>query len=286
MDAERAGRRPTGVEAAAMVAGLAATLGAFLYYFGWARTTALSHQVGIPQDVLSFGTYDYMLRGVSSTVRPLGLIILLIFAIYTLHRALWTSPSHSEVARLERVALRSIETAALCLGLSLVLVFPYLGRPTSVGLALVLVGLLLRMVRRFSPATERSLAGPERVLLVTATIFVAIWTTTIYANYQGTLDARQLETELNSLGDGADVGALPTVALYSKSDLGIENITQIQVYEMTGPNSFFHYQYRGLYSLSNRNGRSILLYRGWRRGLPVVVLERSDELRLEYSGRP
>jgi hypothetical protein len=221
--------QPSGLETVAALTGLATISSALLYFFGWMRITAVSYQIGLPQDILSFGAYDYILRGVSSTVRPLGLIALLFFSTYTLHRAIWRQPLDPEVVRLERLALRLIELLALSVGLLIVLIFPDVERYSSIGLGIVLAGLLLRIVRRYSARSGNSPGRLEGVLLLATTIFVATWTTASYVGYLGKLDAQRFEDKLELGQDRRDIGELPSVTVYSKDDLDFSNNVGVQV---------------------------------------------------------
>jgi len=76
------------IEIIGTAAALTTSLAALLYYFGWARTSALYSYFGVTQDLLDFGTRDYLLRSVNSAVRPLGFVLALAAVAVPVHRVL------------------------------------------------------------------------------------------------------------------------------------------------------------------------------------------------------
>ena len=44
---------------------------ALLYYFGWARTSAEAHALGLDDSLFGYSTQDYILRSISSMYWPL-----------------------------------------------------------------------------------------------------------------------------------------------------------------------------------------------------------------------
>jgi hypothetical protein len=73
------------LETLASVGGLAGLLGALLYYFGWARTSATFAYFGVGVETLNLSFQDYLLRSVQAAYWPLIVVGLLGLAALSVH---------------------------------------------------------------------------------------------------------------------------------------------------------------------------------------------------------
>jgi hypothetical protein len=259
------------------IAGATTLVGALLFYFGWARSSATFSYFGIEADVLGLSFQDYLLRSVRSTYQPLlGLTVAALGAV-ALHRLLAGSPGAFPVG----VAFLTFGSISVLFGLlstlrvvTLRVDWPLVPVAYLAGAVLVVYGTGLMMAVEGLVSPDSTAVGVSRHPLVAGVILLlAFWVVSSYAGYRGTAVAEQITGQLDRR---------PSVVVLSEKDLRLHG-SGVHVERIQGVDSNFAYCYSGLRFLIRSGGRQFLLPEHWRRGRdPVIVLNEDESTRFEY----
>jgi hypothetical protein len=262
---------------------------ALMFYFGWARSDAQAHYMGLDVSLFGYSTQDYVLRSIKLLYIPL-----LITAALALG---WLSLHHHIVGALgrptSRPALRTAGRAAVGVG-----VVVAVGAAFAVTLNQALAPLVMPLVLAAGTATAAYggwLAGtagvPDparptsppwqgalRTLLVGSVITLALfWEVSNYAGVVGRGYAVQLSRSINTL---------PRATAFSPAPLGIQapGVHEERLDVDSGAGDEPRYRITGLRFLVRSGGRIFLLHDQWtpHRGT-VIVLPDNDQVRWQFS---
>ncbi|MGV1010240.1 MAG: hypothetical protein ACOYBY_16810 [Dermatophilaceae bacterium] len=179
-----------------------------LYYFGWARFSAILSAFNVPFRLMRYEPNEYVLASVSAVFYPMLTAIILLLA--------WLIVSHLLVRRYA-VLRRAVKPAALIGGLlglaaavlSLLHVFPRTEFPWEpISLALGLIAL--------SWYVQQASSNPPVPLLIWTVagivILLTFWWIALYGQYRGAQSAEAIQR---------DVNALPRVSFSTREPLGL-----------------------------------------------------------------
>lgn len=274
---------------------------ALLYYFGWARTSAEAHALGLDDTLFGFSTGDYVLRSISSMFWALfvGVVSLLIGLLA--HGAVTaflnkpggggqlSSGGHLSSLRLRFVRVLSGALAALglmSLGLGIAgarVVHPSrfvsLGAPVAVTLSVVLLSYAVYTFGRYVWRHRAGMAGAELQTfaplawtLVTVLLILSVfWSVSHYAGVKGV----DLAIAANRL-----IPDQPSVVIYSAKRLDLQ--PPVVETAIGDEHSAYHYMYRGI-KLLFRSDRQYFLRPSDPGDPRNIVLAESSDLRLEFS---
>lgn len=267
-----------------------ALLTALLFYFGWARSSALYRAFGVDQSLLGFSTLDYLMRSLPVAFEPLRWSLVVVLAAGWLHfvvtRWLKQRPEDTRTLTARRVVWLVVIMGLLALSSGPVtLALGYLDRQSTlrlilpfswmVGVALIGYSFYLGMHFGSRPtAITPGLYQTSLAVVAALVVFGLFWTVSLWADQVGQWSARDIAAHLDDL---------PSVVVYSQRPLNIDatgvNVTQISQLE-----NAYQYRYTGLKFLIRSNERYFLLPVGWSEREPVtIVLLDEDHIRLEVS---
>ena len=263
---------------------------ALLYYFGWARTSAQAHAMGLDDSLFGYSTQDYILRSISSMFWPLfiGAGVLLAGLVLQAAATSWFDAT-SDRRRLRQARLLAAGLAvAGCVLLSLGILgervrhpsrFVSLYAPVAVTLAIVAFAYAAHLFGRYGPHLgnaqfDRETIGlaPLAWSLVVVLLFLSLfWSVSHYAGVRGVDLAVQAE---------AAIPRQPSVTLYSAKRLYLE--PPVVETRLPDANAEYQYRYTGL-KLLFRSEHNYFL-RPSDPGDPrnIIIAERPD-LRFEFS---
>lgn len=269
----------TAVDASSPVKGLQGTVRALLsvvapttlvvgllFYFGWARTSAQAHALGLDDTLFGYSTQDYILNSVSSMYWPLfiGAIALLVGLLA--HGLISAWLDDQELARRVHAA-RVIAFVSLGLGvLALILGaigasvdrptrFVSLAAPLSITVGIVLVAyaahIWLRYVDR--PTTTGYGAQVTRLAPLAWSVLAALlllslfWSVSHYAGVRGVDLALEAERRL---------ALQPNVTIYSHDRLSLDE--PVEEARLSDADAAYRFRYSGLKLLFRSQGNYFL----------------------------
>jgi hypothetical protein len=269
---------------------------ALMFYFGWARSDAQAHYMGLDVSLFGYSTQDYVLRSIKLLYIPLLVIAALALG--------WLSLHHHIVGALgrpsSRPALRAAGRTAVGIGLAVAI-----GGALAVTLNPALAPLVMPLVlaagtataayggwlagAACDPDTERPTSPPWqgalRTLLVGSVITLALfWEVSNYAGVVGRSYALQIS---KSLQTSTSITAPPRATAFSATPLGIQapGVHEERLNVDPGADKDQpRYRITGLRFLVRSGGRMFLLHDGWtpQRGTVIVVPD-NDQVRWQFS---
>src|SRR4029077_11446384 len=148
-----------------------------LYYFGWARTSAEAHQLGLDDSLFGFSTQDYILRSISSMYWPLFIGAAAVLVGLFIHGVV-TATLDSTDSPTSRVHL----ARGLWIG------------SASVGLVLLVLGAV--GARDRTPTRFVSLTAP---IAVTVSIVFLAYAAHLFARYEPRFSSSPADLQARSL---------------------------------------------------------------------------------------
>jgi len=264
---------------------------ALLYYFGWARTNAEAHALGLDYSLFGYSTQDYILRSISAMYWPLfiGAAALLIGLV--LHSAIssWlgdrdNNPERARYGLGLSAALLVAGGVLLGLGLAGERVeapsrFVSIYTPVAVTISIVLVAYAVHLFARYGPrlgngefARQTREYAPIAWSLVIVLLFLSLfWSVSHYAGVRGIELADQAEKA---------VPTQPSVTIYSAKRLFLE--PPIVEKQLPDPNAAYRYRYSGL-KLLFRSEHNYFLRPSDPSDRTNIVIADSPDLRFEFS---
>ena len=264
---------------------------ALLYYFGWARTAAEAHALGLDDSLFGYSSQDYVLRSVSSMYWPLfiGTVALLVgLMVHGLITAwLGDDTSNRDSVRAARVLAAAIGA----LGLALLVVgaiganiehpsrLTSIGAPLAVTVSIVLLAYAAHLVGRWGTGLgtdaltreARSLAQLGWSLVIVLVFLSLFWTVSHYAGVRGV----DLAVEANKA-----IPFQPSVTIYSAKRLYLEQ--PVVETQLADPEAEYRYRYTGL-KLLFRADDELFLRPSDQRDPRNIVIAQSPGVRFEYS---
>jgi hypothetical protein len=264
---------------------------ALLYYFGWARTSAEAHALGLDDSLFGYSTQDYVLRSISSMYWPLffGAAALLVglFVHGVITALLGDDPSDRRRVRYARTLTAGVAIAgAVLLGLGIAgervrypTRFVSLYTPVAVTVSIVLLAYAAHLVARYEPglgagaiARETRPLAPMAWSLVVVLLFLSLfWTVSHYAGVRGVDLAVAAEKQLP---------LQPNVTIYSAKRLYLE--PPVVETQLRDANAAYRYRYTGL-KLLFRSQHNYFLRTIDANEPRNVILTESPDLRFEFS---
>jgi hypothetical protein len=262
-----------------------------LYYFGWARTSAEAHQLGLDDSLFGYSTQDYILRSISSMYWPLfiGAAALLIglFVHGVVTAGLDATPPGTSRVRAARILWA---TSALLGSLLLVLGivgardrepsrFVSLAAPIAVTASIVFLAYAAYLLARYEPRFNssgaalqaRSLAPAAWSLIAALLLLSLFWSVSHYAGVRGIDLAVEAERRIASQ---------PDVTIYSAQRLNLQQPV-VENY-IAGTDTAYHYVYSGL-KLLFRSQNNYFLRPADRSDPRNIIIAESPTLRFEFS---
>jgi hypothetical protein len=262
-----------------------------LYYFGWARTSAQAHALGLDDSLFGYSTQDYILRSISSMYWPLfiGAIAVLVGLLFHAAISAWLGVGTLDASRLRRA--RMLSGGLALTGLLLLVLgilgerveypsrFVSLGAPVSVTLSIVLLAYAAHVFARSTPKLGAGALGQEaRPLvpfawsLVIVLLFLSLfWSVSHYAGVRGVDLAIEAERRL---------AFQPSVTIYSAKRLYLQ--PPVVETKLSATNSAYLYEYTGL-KLLFRSGHNYFLRPSDSSDSRNIVIAESPDLRFEFS---
>ncbi len=265
---------------------------ALLYYFGWARTSAEAHALGMDDSLFGYSTQDYILRSISSMYWPLFIGAVALLGGLVVHGVVtaWldddpTDPRRIRYARILTAVLTIVGVVLIILGTMGAHVtypsrFVSLAAPVAVMISIVVLAYAAHLFLLYGPGLGRGeLARGARPLaplawsLVTVLFFLsAFWTVSHYAGIRGVDLAAQADQE---------VAFQPNVTIYSAKRLYLEPpVTETVLPDPT--NAAYRYRYSGLKLLFRAEHNYFLRPSDPNDQRNIIVADSSD-LRFEFS---
>lgn len=261
-----------------------------LFYFGWARTSAQAHALGLDDTLFGYSTRDYVLNSVSSMYWPLfvGAIALLVGLLAHGLISAWLDdqdpPRRVRAAR--AVALVSAVSGVVALVAGAIggsIDRPTravsLGAPLAITVGIVLVAYAAHLWLRYvnEPATTGYGAQVTRLAPLAWSVLAALlllslfWSVSHYAAVRGVDLAVEAEARLDSQ---------PSVTIYSRQRLFLE--PTVRETKLSDPDAAYRYRYTGL-KLLFRSQSNYFLRPADSRDARNIVIAESPELRFEFS---
>jgi len=263
-----------------------------LYYFGWARTSAEAHALGLDDSLFGYSSQDYILRSISSMYWPLLVGTMALLAGLLLHGVLTAWLGDEPDATHLRWA-RGLTVVCIVVAAALVVFgvlgsrdrhptrFVSVGAPVALMVSIVVIAYGTHLLVRYGPgqgrgalATESKPFAPLAWSLVIVLLFLSMfWTVSHYAGVRGIDLAVQAE---------ALVPRQPSVTIYSAHRLYLEP----PVVETALPDdeAAYRYRYTGL-KLLFLSGHNYFLRPSDPSDTRNIVLTESPDLRFEFSSR-
>ncbi len=263
-----------------------------LYYFGWARTSAEAHALGLDDSLFGYSSQDYILRSISSMYWPLLVGTMALLGALLLHGVLtaWLGddPDSTRLRWARAITAVCIVAAATLVVLGILGArdhhptrFVSVAAPVALMVSIVLVAYGAHLLVRYGPGGGRgALARESRPFaplawsLVIVLLFLSMfWTVSHYAGVRGVDLAVQAE-EL--------VPRQPSVTIYSARRLYLES----PVVETALPDdqAAYRYRYTGL-KLLFLSGHNYFLRPSDPSDTRNIVITESPDLRFEFSNR-
>ena len=263
-----------------------------LYYFGWARTSAEAHALGLDDSLFGYSSQDYVLRSISSMYWPLLVGTLAVLVGLVLHGLLtaWLGddpdPGRVRWARRLTVAFAVLATVLVVLGLlgahdRRPTRFVSIAAPAALTVSIVVFAYAVHLFVRYGPgmgsgglARETKPFAPLAWSLVIVLLFLSIfWTISHYAGVRGVDLAIQVEEV---------VPRQPSVTIYSAQRLYLE--PPVVETALGDDQAAYRYRYTGL-KLLFRSGHNYFLRPSDPSDTRNIVLAESPDLRFEFSSR-
>ena len=227
---------------------------ALLFYFGWARTSAQAHALGLDDTLFGYTTRDYILNSVSSMYWPLFvgavalLVALLAYGLISVWLEQQDRPRRTRSARLLSAGSAAAGILALVLGAVGARVerptrFVSLAAPLAVTIGIVLVAYAAHLFIRYGDglgaggyATQVTKLAPLAWSILAVLLLLSVfWSVSHYAAVRGVDLAIEAESRL---------GSQPNVTIYSQQRLFLEpTVTETQ---LSDPDAAYRYRYTGL----------------------------------------
>jgi hypothetical protein len=225
-----------------------------LFYFGWARTSAQAHALGLDDTLFGYSTRDYILNSVSSMYWPLfvGSIALLLGLLA--HGLIGAWLDAQEIDRRVHAA-RVLALVAAGLGVGALVVgaigasvdrptrFVSLAAPLAITVGIVLVAYAAHLWLRYvdQPATtgygaQVTKLAPFAWSIVAALLLLSLfWSVSHYAAVRGVDLAVEAERR---------VASQPSVTIYSHDRLYLDE--PVEETRLGDPDAAYRYRYTGL----------------------------------------
>lgn len=261
-----------------------------LYYFGWARTSAEAHALGLDDSLFGYSSQDYILRSISSMYWPLLVGTLAVLGGLLLHGILtaWLGdhPDPGRVRWARRLTVAFIVIAALLVVLGLLGArdrhpsrFVSIAAPVALTVSIVVIAYAAHLLLRYGPGTgSGQLAHEVRPLapvawsLVVVLLFLSLfWTVSHYAGVRGIDLAVQAERL---------VPRQPSVTIYSAQRLYLE--PPVVETRLSDDQAAYRYRYTGL-KLLFRSGNRYFLRPSDLSDTRNIIIAESPDLRFEFS---
>lgn len=237
-------------------------LSGLLLFFGWSYSRAYFGYFGIDQRLLQYSVQDQVLLSADVMFGTAVLVLAVVLALVLLDRL--TTRVALRPDRLGRGARVATPVAGIVLlGVGLVAALRLPGLPTILPLRAGAIVFMAGAVIMLSVGARRGRRS-GRAVLVAALLLAAFWITTLDAENEGTVIARQID----------DAPAhLPLVTLYSEKYLDLPG-PAVEFTQETSPTGAPLYRYGGLRLLTYSNDRWFLLtgrYDGYRSTVAVLL---------------
>jgi hypothetical protein len=259
---------------------------ALLFYFGWARTSAQAHQLGVDDGVFGYSTEEYVLRSIDSLFLPIVATAVMGIVAVLLHRRLIAGVATGRrwrqfLANLVVIAARPACVLLPIAGWAAELAWPRLSGlilPLGLVFGLLLTSYSVTLRRELHPDKASPRSTPIRVMMTILIIAALFWWVSQFAAVVG----RGLAYHN---ADDLDAGRLVGVVVYSPKDLQI-SAPGVNVTHLDGDSSEYAFRYDGLSLLERSDGRLFLLPAGWSiDDGTLVVLADDNTIRIEYTHR-
>ena len=263
---------------------------ALLYYFGWARTSAEAHALGLDDSLFGYSTQDYVLRSISSMYWPLFIGAVALLTGLFLHAVItaWldndTSLRRMRHGRMLAFGLAFTGFVLLALGIAGERVqhpsrFVSLYAPVAITVTIVLLAYAAHLFGRYGPAfgdveltgTTDYLAPLAWSLVIGLLLLSLFWSVSHYAGVRGVdlaIDAEQA------------IPRQPSVTIYSARRLYLEPpVTERRLPDSTAA---YRYRYTGL-KLLFRSEHKYFLRPSDPTDARNIVIAESPDLRFEFA---
>ncbi|MDO9301159.1 MAG: hypothetical protein Q7T89_07240 [Anaerolineales bacterium] len=270
-----------------------ALLAALLYYFGWARTSALYSAFGIDQSLVQFTTQDYLLRSTQIALGSVSVILMITLAL------IWSHYGLNRLKNFNRTWLTRI-ASLICIASFILVVVSYL-LPQSgaiyqsvsvliplfwtVGVALLVYGLFTLAQLK----TVREKDGKETPFLQTFPEWLRNWSIGVIALllivgiFSTTSISAKMQGQAHAAAIKANPSILPAVTVYSQKPLMLEG-AGITTETISEDPDTFRYRYQGLRFLVRSGGKYFLLPNLWKKDVSfAIILSESDSIRVEVA---
>ncbi len=264
---------------------------ALLYYFGWARTSAEAHALGLDDSLFGYSTQDYILRSVSSMFWPLFIGAAAVLGGLFLHGIVtsWLGgadpdPQRVRYGRILAGGLVVVGSVLRVLGIVGTRVhrpsrFVSLAAPVAVTLTIVALAYAAHLISRYGPgldsgpiARESRPLAPMAWSLVIVLVFLSLfWTVSHYAGIRGVDLAAQAADE---------IPYQPNVTIYSAKRLYLE--PPVIETDLGDVNAAYRYRYTGL-KLLFRSEHNYFLRPSDPSDPRNIIIAESPDLRFEFS---
>jgi hypothetical protein len=264
------------LEVVAGLGGAAGLTGALLYYFGWARSSALFGWFGVDVGVVKLSFQDYLLRSVGSAYWPFATVGVVALLALGVHRILVRARGRAALGRalaLSGGLLVLVGLAAVARWITFLTTWPVVPTGMLTGVLLLIYGIRLAGPGTVSrtPVAEALVSWrlPVGVVLVSLTF----WSVAGYATYRGVARAEAIAEDLSES---------PGVLVFSTEELRLVG-SGVHTEELGPPDSTYRWCHSGLRLLIGSGGSYFLLPEHWKRGRDsVIVLAEGDRVRVEY----
>ncbi|MFI5046644.1 MAG: hypothetical protein ACHQIG_06240 [Acidimicrobiia bacterium] len=263
---------------------------ALLFYFGWARTSAQAHALGLDDSLFGYSTRDYVLNSVSSMYWPLFvgavalLVALLAYGLISVWLEQQPGRERTRDARLLSAGTAAAGVLALVLGALGARVerptrFVSLAAPLAVTIGVVLVAYSAHLFIRYADglgtggyATEVTKLAPLAWSILAVLLLLSLfWSVSHYAAVRGVDLAIEAESRL---------GSQPSVIIYSQQRLFLE--PSVVETTLSDPNAAYRYRYTGL-KLLFRSQNNYFLRPADQSDARNIVIAESPGLRFEFA---
>jgi hypothetical protein len=272
-----------------LVIGPTALVTGLLYYYGWTRTNAQAHELGLDDSLFGYSSSDYILRSVSSMYWPLFIGATAILVGLMLHGLIEAmhheaGPSTRRRARQLAAVIGGLGALLLVLGAGGARVqrptrFVSLFAPIGITLGIVFLAYAAYLFITYGQglgtgryAQETKTLAPYAWGLLTLLVLLSLfWSVSHYAAIRGIDLASEIERRLPTQ---------PNVVIYSAKRLYLEpTVTETR---LDDPDAAYRYRYSGLKLLVRSQQRYFLRPSDPADRRNIIIAEQPD-LRFEFS---
>jgi hypothetical protein len=256
---------------------------ALLFYFGWRRTDAQGDELGFDASILDLASQDYVLKSVNVLYVPVLLLLLSAVLAYWLHERLVRAGELRPAVQGRILRLARVAQVSWAWWLLLAVVLTLLSSTRRWGLPVVLTVAVAAAL--YGAALERRVTNwdrghaVQRGLLWAVLVLVLFWDVERLALVAGEGYARTIARGCSSL--------TAVVSLYSGRELTLELEGVRRIALDVSEDARYRFRYDWLLLVQRTRSGYIFINRTENdQTRRVTVLERSEDLRLEFLQRP